>query len=29
LLGQPEEGEPLIRHLDNAFPFEQRFKFPV
>lgn len=29
VLGQPEEGEPLIRHLDNAFPFEQRFKFPV
>lgn len=29
VLGQPEEGEPLIRHLDDAFPFEQRFKFPV
>lgn len=29
VLGQPEEGEPLIRHLDDAFPFEQRFRFPV
>jgi putative endonuclease len=29
VLGQPEEGEPAIRHLDDAFPFEQRFKFPV
>ncbi len=29
VLGQPEEGEPVIRHLDNAFPFEERFKFPV
>jgi putative endonuclease len=29
VLGQPEEGEPVIRHLDDAFPFEQRFKFPV
>ena len=29
VLGQPEEGEPVIRHLDNAFPFERRFKFPV
>jgi putative endonuclease len=29
VLGQPEEGAPLMRHLDNAFPFEPRFKFPV
>ncbi len=29
VLGQPEKGEPVIRHLDNAFPFEARFKFPV
>ena len=29
VLGQPEEGEPVIRHLDDAFPFEVRFKFPV
>ena len=29
VLGQPEEGEPVIRHLDNAFPFERRFVFPV
>ena len=29
VLGQPEDGEPLIRHLDDAFPFEARFKFPV
>jgi putative endonuclease len=29
VLGQPEEGEPLIRHLDDAFPFEKRFVFPV
>ena len=29
VLGQPEEGTPLIRHLDNAFPFENRFVFPV
>ena len=29
VLGQPEEGAPLIRHIDDAFPFEPRFKFPV
>lgn len=29
VLGQPEEGEPLVRHLDDAFPFERRFRFPV
>ena len=29
VLGQPEEGQPVIRHLDNAFPFERRFVFPV
>ncbi len=29
VLGQPEEGTPVIRHLDNAFPFERRFVFPV
>lgn len=29
VLGQPEDGEPLIRHIENAFSFEQRFKFPV
>lgn len=29
VLGQPEEGEPLIRHLEDAFPFERRFVFPL
>ena len=29
VLGQPEDGKPVFRHLDDAFPFEQRFKFPV
>ncbi len=29
VLGQPEEGEPLIRHLEDAIPFERRFRFPV
>ena len=27
VLGQPEVGEPLIRHVENAFPFEQRLRF--
>ena len=27
VLGQPEEGEPLIRHVENAFPFEPRLRF--
>jgi len=29
VLGQPEEGEPLIRHVEDAFPFERRFHFPA
>ncbi len=29
VLGQPEAGEPLIRHVEDAFPFEKRFMFPV
>ncbi len=29
VLGQPEEGAPLVRHLEDAFPFERRFVFPV
>lgn len=29
VVGQPEEGEPQIRHTEDAFPFERRFKFPV
>lgn len=29
VLGQPEEGAPLIRHLENAFPFESRLVFPL
>jgi Holliday junction resolvase-like predicted endonuclease len=29
VLGQPEEGEPLVRHTEDAFPFERRFVFPV
>mgnify|MGYP003616831526 CR=1 FL=1 len=29
VLGQPEGAQPLIRHLDNAFPFEKRLVFPV
>lgn len=29
VLGQPEDGKPIIRHVDNAFPFERRFIFPL
>lgn len=29
VLGQPEDGEPLVRHIEDAFPFERRFVFPV
>ena len=29
VLGQPEEGDPLIRHTEDAFPFERRLVFPV
>ena len=29
VVGQPEDDEPEIRHIENAFPFERRFKFPV
>lgn len=29
VLGRIGNDEPIIRHLDNAFPFEQRFKFPL
>jgi len=29
VVGTPEGGEPLIRHIENAFPFERRYRFPV
>jgi putative endonuclease len=30
VLGSPEQSDPpVIRHLDDAFPFESRFMFPV
>jgi len=30
VLGEPEETvAPVIRHLEDAFPFEKRFMFPV
>ena len=29
VLGQPEDGEPLVRHTEHAFPFERRLMFPV
>jgi len=29
VIGQPEEGEPEIRHIEDAFPFEKRFRFPL
>jgi len=30
VLGRPEDSaKPIIRHIDHAFPFESRFKFPV
>ncbi len=30
VLGEPEAGDPLeIRHLEDAFPFEKRYMFPV
>jgi putative endonuclease len=30
VLGEPQHQEPpIIRHLDDAFPFEKRFMFPV
>ena len=29
VVGAPEEGEPQIRHIEDAFPFERRFMFPV
>jgi len=29
VLGQPEDGEPLIRHVEEAFHFEKRYVFPV
>lgn len=29
VVGCPEEGEPQIRHIEDAFPFERRFMFPV
>jgi len=29
VIGQPEDKEPEIRHITDAFPFEKRFKFPV
>jgi len=30
VLGQPEDQSlPVIRHIDHAFPFETRFRFPV
>ena len=29
VVGTPEGGEPVVRHLEHAFPFEQRYRFPV
>jgi putative endonuclease len=29
VVGQPEVGDPEVTHIENAFPFEKRFKFPV
>ena len=29
VIGQPDEAEPELRHIENAFPFEKRFRFPV
>jgi Holliday junction resolvase-like predicted endonuclease len=30
VLGEPEETDaPVVRHLEDAFPFEKRFMFPV
>ena len=29
VIGQPEEDAPLIRQVEDAFPFERRFIFPV
>jgi putative endonuclease len=29
VIGQPGDKQPEIRHIENAFPFEKRFRFPV
>jgi len=29
VVGQPEDPEPEVRHIENAFPFERRFNFPM
>jgi len=29
VIGEPEDDNPEVRHIENAFPFEKRFKFPV
>ena len=29
VVGTPEGGEPVVRHLEHAFPFEPRYRFPV
>jgi putative endonuclease len=29
VIGRPAGPEPEIRHIEDAFPFEKRFKFPV
>ncbi|MFO7937745.1 MAG: YraN family protein [Kiritimatiellia bacterium] len=29
VIGQPDMEKPEIRHIENAFPFEKRFSFPV
>jgi len=28
VVGQPEDEDPAVTHIENAFPFETRFKFP-
>ncbi len=28
VVGEPEDAEPEVTHIENAFPFEARFKFP-
>lgn len=29
VIGQPEDNSPEICHIEDAFPFESRFRFPV
>lgn len=29
VVGQPEDKDPVVTHVESAFPFETRFKFPL